>query len=94
MLLYGVSPGLKCELRVPAGMSCALVTQQLVLPRTKRISCVHNFLQVLLLGKNWQREAADHQQDDSEYQAFHITPSRLTKSWHSWLSRTPQKGLR
>jgi hypothetical protein len=31
-------------------------------------------LQILLLGKSWQRTAADRQRGDGKYGALHVTP--------------------
>jgi len=47
----------------------------------------------LLLGKNWQREAADHQQDDSEYQAFHVTPLSIDQKLALLAVSNPAKKL-
>ena len=46
-----------------------------ILPSTKRIGSVHHILQILLLGKNGQREAAERQQNGGKYCAFHVSPA-------------------
>ena len=54
---------------------CVLFAQQLAFSRTKRIGGVHDFLQILLLGKSWKDEAAERQQSDGKHCALHGTPS-------------------
>jgi hypothetical protein len=46
-----------------ANYACRIfLAQQLAFSRTKRISCVHHFLQILLLCKNGKDEATQQQQ--------------------------------
>ncbi len=47
----------------------------LAFSRGKRIDSVHHFLQILMLGRNCQREAGNRQQsDEDEHRLFHLNP--------------------
>src|SRR5262249_40141598 len=90
MLLYGFTSGLKRKLRSEhhqqsirgqerSNPSRVFLAQQLVFPHTKRVSRVHDVLQILLLRENGKTEAADRQQNASKYCALHGKPSTEKK---------------